>query len=143
MTQQQLLQFISDECSSIMLASRRLRTLLQEIRHVHELANDWTGSSEQVYLARSRGELLDYNEGLIQQDEVLLTDIGLEAAILPKQEQLRFLDLQPDDLRTYLQSCADLTPSQIDLTMEVADKGHSGGQRNTSRCITVIRSNPA
>ena len=83
-TQQQLLQFITDECSTIMPVSR-LRILLQEIRYVHELPKDLTDSSEQVHLARSRRDLLNYNMGLIQQDEALVTTMGLEAAILRKQ----------------------------------------------------------
>jgi hypothetical protein len=106
------------------MPASRLRILLQEIRHVHELPNDWTDSSEQVQLARSHGELLDYDTGLIQQDEELVTTIGLEASILRQRQQLRFLGLQPEDLKAYLQSCSDLNPSHIEITIKVADKGH-------------------
>ena len=102
-TQQQLIKFITDKCRAIMPASR-LRILLQEIRQVYERPNDWTDSSEQIQLARSRGELLDYDAGLIRQDEELVTTIGLEASILRKQQHLRFLGLQPDDLKAYLQA---------------------------------------
>ena len=84
------------------MPASRLRILLQEVRHVHEQSNDWTDSSEQVHLARNRGELLDYNASLIKQDEELVTTIGLEASILQKQQHLRFLGLQPNAAQIWI-----------------------------------------
>jgi hypothetical protein len=56
-------------------------------------------------------------------DEQLYLQHGLQEAISMKQKSLRYLGLPTDQLIAYLQSFSELSPSRLDLLIEMLDQG--------------------